>query len=86
MAAVVACVLLAAQAFAFAHSLDADAHSNGHVCEVCVSVAGFHAGNVGDAAVPLAPVAVRDAFLPPCTARTEPAVAFSLARGPPVSA
>lgn len=81
--AALALVLIAAEAFAFGHAFDLDAHAADEPCMICIKVAGFAAGAVGkpapatvDTTGPLPFIAV---FLP--TGRTTVVTYF--ARRPP---
>jgi hypothetical protein len=80
-----ACLLVAAEAFAIVHPLELDAHSTDTQCKICVSVAAF-----GSAAVasPLAFVVVRATPELPVdeivvSAHSRPTRQF--ARGPPTA-
>jgi hypothetical protein len=76
--------LLAAEAFAFAHQLDAAAHDNGQVCAVCVGAASFGAGAAPVVAAfepTITPAAVASAV---AIASRSVVPARRYARGPPL--
>lgn len=81
--AAVICAFLAAEALAFAHSLDADAHSNDEPCKICVSIGGLGGATVAKAE--LHPPADGAPILPPAgrIAVESRAGEAPPARGPP---
>jgi hypothetical protein len=81
--AALALVLIAAEAFAFGHAFDLDAHATDEPCKICIKVAGLAAGAAGKPAPvtvdTTGPLPIIAAFLP--TGRTR--LVTSFARGPP---
>ena len=83
--AMLALVLLAAEAFAAVHPLELDAHANDEPCKICISIAA-----IGAAAVAKSVICSLDAAAaPPCAVAPRVAgrspLVTRFARGPPAS-
>lgn len=79
-------MLLAAQAMAYAHGLDAERHAAGHACEICITIGGL--GGTAPAKAPAAfatwaPGVQLPAYAEPCLANRFYTHCF--ARGPPTA-
>ena len=85
LAATASFAFLVAQGIAFEHELDLESHAPDQVCEICISVAGFDAGDVG---TPTVFVSADVSFSSPihvAILALEDASRYHLARGPPLT-